>query len=236
VLLEGEPLERSIFAWFGGAVELWEDGLSHYVDLTSPLWYAMRGAIQAASGFHRRGAMTRRADRSRWTVRDRFDNANLQLPALPLAAPADATLLIGSPLVEDGLIRRRALVEGLQCVAGASPWPVRYLPHPREDREALAAMLAQLPEITLAPLPHGIKPHVAAHGYRAYVAPVSTALLDIAAFERSAFVPRLFGLGTMHRALSDWRANPVITLSQVSALKLFFARCHTGHGQAERPG
>jgi hypothetical protein len=223
VFLEGEPLERSIFAWFEGAVELWEDGLSHYVDLTSSLWYAARGAIQVASGFYPHGAMRRRADRSRWTVRDRFEKHNLVLPALALAPPAEAMLVIGSPLVEDGIIGRQRLVDGLQCVAGASPWPVRYLPHPREDQAALDAMLAQMPQVELAALPHGIAPHVAAHGYRAYVAPASTALLDLHAFERSAFVPLLFGLGKMHRALSTWRANPVCTLSQPSGLAAFLA-------------
>ena len=103
IFLEGEPLERMLADWFGGPIELWEDGLSHYVDLTSPLWYAARGAVQAASGFYAKGAMSRRADRTRMIVRDRFETRDLILPSPTLAAPQDRLLFIGSPLVEDGL-------------------------------------------------------------------------------------------------------------------------------------
>jgi hypothetical protein len=50
LFLEGEPLERSILAWYRGKVELWEEGLSHYVDLTTPLWYAARGPCRSWPG------------------------------------------------------------------------------------------------------------------------------------------------------------------------------------------
>lgn len=209
IFLEGEPLERMLADWFGGPIELWEDGLSHYVDLTSPLWYAARGAVQAASGFHAKGAMSRRADRARMTVRDRFETRDLVLPSPTLAAPQDRLLFIGSPLVEDGIVSRTRLAQGLGAMAAASPMPLAYLPHPREDISAVTAMLDPIAHIEPAPLPHGIAEHVSAHGYRGYVAAASTALLDLGAFDDSLFVPRLFGLERMHRALAGWQANPV---------------------------
>ncbi|ARU17040.1 hypothetical protein [Croceicoccus marinus] len=213
IFLEGEPLERMLAGWFSGPIELWEDGLSHYVDLTSPLWYAARGAVQVAAGFHPAGALTRRADRRRMIVRDRFETGDLVLPAPAIAAPRDRLLFIGSPLVEDGIVPRSALSAGLQALCAASPLPVAYLPHPREDEVAARDMVGAILGAEIALLPHGIAPHVEAHGYRGFVSAASTALLDLGAFGRSLFVPRLFGLDRMHKALADWRCNPVAVAS-----------------------
>ncbi|WP_374412870.1 hypothetical protein [Novosphingobium colocasiae] len=224
LFLEAEPLELSIQHWFEGELELWEEGLSHYVDLTSPVWYGARGLIQIASGFYPRGAMHRRADRSRFTVRDRYDKGGLTLPLPTRAPPQDAVCFVGSPLVEDGLISRGRLVQGLRAIAEISPYPIRYLPHPREDLAALRTALALCPEASLAAEPFGIGPHAAAHGYRAFVAPVSTALLDLGAYSDSLFVPALFGQARMHRALSGWAHNPVATAGGPDDLKRFFAR------------
>ena len=209
IFLEGEPLERMLADWFCGPIELWEDGLSHYVDLTSPQWYAARGGVQIASGFYPRGAMTRRADRSRMIVRDRFDTGDLVLPTPVIAPVQDRLLFIGSPLAEDGIVTRSALLAGLEAIAAASPLPLAYLPHPREDAASARAMMDAIPRAGIAPLPHGISAHVEVHGYRGFVSAASTALLDLGVFDRSLFVPRLFGLERMHRALSEWRCNPV---------------------------
>lgn len=224
IFLEGEPLERMLATHFSGPIELWEDGLSHYVDLTSPLWYAARGAIQIASGFYPHGAMSRRADRNAMTVRDRFESQDLFLP-LPDRAPAkDRLLFIGSPLAEDGIVTRSRISDGLTRIAVASPIPVAYLPHPREDAAAVAAMLKGIPNIALAPLPHGIVPHVADHGYRGFMAAASTAVLDLGAFDCSLFAPRLFGLERMHRALAGWAHNPVALAGSNAELENWMMR------------
>lgn len=223
LFLEGEPLERMLADWFDGPIELWEDGLSHYVDLTSPLWYAARGAVQAASGFYPGGAMARRADRSRMIVRDRFETRDLVLPVPVLAAPQDRILFVGSPLVEDGIISRSRLSQGLVRIAGAAPVPVAYLPHPREDIAAVDTMLDAIANAGMAPPPHGIAGHVAAHGYHAFVTAISTAVLDIGASGRSLFAPGLFGLHRMHRALASWRSNPVALAADEADLAKWMA-------------
>lgn len=210
LFLEGEPLERMLADRFGGAIELWEEGLSHYVDLTGPLWYGARGVAQILSGYYPHGAMARRADRDRFLVRDRFERRNLSLPPPRLAPPTGAAaLVIGSPLADDRIVSRARVTEGLARLAAASTKPLRYLPHPREELGEVAAMLEKVPGIELAPPPHGLTPHVEAHGYGAFVAASSTAVLDLGAYEQSLFAPRLFGLARMHEALARWAANPV---------------------------
>ncbi|MFD1949587.1 hypothetical protein ACFSGX_02250 [Sphingomonas arantia] len=221
LFLEGEPLERFLLTLPSiEHVELWEDGLSHYVDLTHPLWYAARGAVQAAAGFHPRGILHRRIDRSRVLVRDRFAARNLRLlPPPPPAEHRAELLLIGSPLVEDRLIARPRFVRGLASVAAASPWPIRYLPHPREDRTRLATDLAPLAQVIVEPDAAGLMTHAARYGYAAYAAAVSTGLLDLDRPARSLFIPVLFGLNGMARTLRQWKANPVRVIATGEELR-----------------
>lgn len=229
LFLEGEPLERMLTDWFGGPIELWEDGLSHYVDLTSSAWYAARGAVQALCGFYPRGILRRRADRSRMTIRDRFEQRNLILPAPALAPAQPRFLLVGSPLAEDGLAPRRLVRAGVARIATAARGvPVAYLPHPREDGDAVSCMLQDIEGAELASKPWGLTTHIAAHGYAGFVAAVSTGLLDIQAFERSLFLPQFFGQSRMHRVLADWDANPIGLAWDEAELKAFFARVLDG--------
>jgi len=223
LFLEGEPLERMLADHFQGRIELWEEGLSHYVDLTGPLWYGARGFAQILSGYYPRGAIARRADRSGMLVRDRFEHHNLSLSAPSLAPAGRAVLVIGSPLAEDGIVPRARVAEGLARLAAASPVPLRYLPHPRENPREAEAMLAAISGIEIAPQPHGLARHVGEHGYRAFIAAVSTALLDLDAFDRSLFVPRLFGLERMHKVLNEWRANPVRVAGDRADVEAFLA-------------
>lgn len=232
LFLEAEPLELSIQGWFRGDIELWEEGLSHYVDLTSPWWYGARGLVQIASGFHPHGAMRRRAKRAGMLIRDRYDKGGLTLPIPPRAPPADAVCFVGSPLVEDGLVSRARLQDGVAMIAAMAPWPLRYLPHPREDIAALAAMLEGCPNAELAPEPFGIATHAATHGYRCYLAPVSTALLDLGAYAHSLFVPLQFEQRRMHAALAGWACNPVATASGREDLARFFESCREGGSEA----
>lgn len=221
LFLEGEPLERSILAWYKGEVELWEEGLSHYVDLTTPLWYAARGFVQILAGFYPRGALLRRADRTGMLVRDRFAAHNLVLATPVLAPREDRVLVIGSPLVEDRLISRTLWQKGLAAIAAASPHPLHYLPHPREDKDALPGLLAAIDGVDLAPLPHGISAHAQVHGYCAFVAPVSTALLDLGAYADSLFVAELFGQQRIGRVLRGWGDNPVRVASDAQEVRMF---------------
>lgn len=224
LFLEGEPLERSILDWYAGTVELWEEGLSHYVDLTSPWWYAARGMVQIASGFYPKGALHRRADRSRLIVRDRFVTKDLALP-LPRRAPVtDQVLLIGAPLVEDRFISRVVWRKSLAQIVAASPLAIKYLPHPREDIAALPTELAKIGGIELASLPHGIIAHAQAHGYRAFVAAVSTALLDLGAYDDSLFVAELFRQKHMGRKLRGWAGNPIAVAASADEVATFLSR------------
>lgn len=220
LFLEGEPLERYLCQLPAiREVELWEDGLSHYVDLTADLWYAARGLVQAACGFYPRQITRRRMDRSRALVRDRFEHRNLVLPTPgPGEARREEFLLIGSPLVEDRIVPRSRFVQALAQVAGALPVPVRYLPHPRESRPRLAED-GRRAGVVIDEDRRGLFAHAESFAYRGYGAAVSTGLLDLGRFDRSAFIPQVFGLAKMARTLAGWRHNPVRVVPDADGLR-----------------
>ncbi|QIG79546.1 hypothetical protein [Stakelama tenebrarum] len=235
LFLEGEPLERFLLDLPQiRDAELWEDGLSHYVDLTGDAWYAARGVVQALCGFYPRNITRRRIDRGTVTVRDRFAAGGLML--VPPARPKtwhDAVLLIGSPLVEDRILGRKRFVKSLRKLAAASAVPLVYLPHPREDRPRLAQDLKQVPTIALNPDDRGLMVHAGEHGYRAYLAAVSTGLLDLGRFDRSVFIPGMFGLRAMARTLSRWPSNPVPTAASAAELTSRLAAMPAPTGPAD---
>lgn len=220
LFLEGEPLERYLCGLPAiRHVELWEDGLSHYVDLTGNAWYAARGLVQAACGFYPERITRRRMDRSKVLIRDRFEHRNLVLPSPPAGeAERDEFLLIGSPLVEDRIVPRSRFVRALAEIAGALPVPVRYLPHPRESRARLGEDAAKAGVIVEGDT-RGLFAHAQSFGYRAYGAAVSTGLLDLGRFDRSAFMPGVFGLRKMEATLAGWRHNPVEVVRNLRRLR-----------------
>lgn len=220
LFLEGEPLERYLCQLPAiREIELWEDGLSHYVDLTGDLWYAARGMVQAACGFYPRHITRRRMDRSRVKVRDRFERRNLVLPTpRPGETRREEFLLIGSPLVEDRIIARHRFVQALGDVSRALPVPVRYLPHPRESRQRLEEDAPQA-EVIIEQDRRGLFEHAESFAYLGYGAAVSTGLLDLDRFDRSAFIPGAFGLRKMEKTLAGWRHNPVLVVSDLLSLR-----------------
>lgn len=230
IFLEGEPLERFIVdRKLAKNFQLWEEGLSHYVNLTSSAYYAARGFAQILAGFYPRGAMSRRAKRSDFEVFDRFEKRNLQwsYPASPTAQRTEV-LLIGSPLVEDRLVSEAVWKRGIAAVLqAAAPNGVRYLPHPREDLVRLRRATQAEPQLMIESDTRGVLKHVEDFGYTAYIAAVSTALLDIGRLSSSVFVPKIFGLTTPARRLGTWRQCPVAIADTAGALTAQLQRiCH----------
>lgn len=222
IFLEGEPLERFIVeARLARNFQLWEDGLSHYVDLTSSTYYKARGIAQALCGFYPKGITQRRVDRARFQIFDRFEQKNLRwsYPPRPQSKRPEI-LFVGSPLVEDRLISRRAFRHGLEAVSRATPLTIRYLLHPREDLLRLQEDLAPYPHMAIEADRRGAMRHVADWDYLAYVSAVSTAILDIGRSSHSIFVPALFNLKQPAKAISRWRTSPVSSAREVGELSL----------------
>lgn len=218
IFLESEPLESCIYDLIGPEpIELWEEGLTHYLDLSHPVAYRLRASVQLALGFYPKRIFRTRLDRTGLRVRDRLVEGSLRFvrPA-GLGEPRDEVLFLGSPLVQDRLVSRRRYLHVLGRIAAASPVRIRYLPHPREDAGLLPEVAGE-GLLTIERDGRGALLHAADFRYRAYLSAFSSASLDIGRFERSFFTAPLFGLGHVARALRA-AALPLRTVETVDAL------------------
>jgi len=229
LFLESEPLENLVRDVVGdAAVELWEEGLSHYADFHGPAYDRLRATVQLAAGFYPRRIFQRRADRGRFArVRDRFVHGGLPTtpPVAGTADPTvnDAALLIGAPLIQDRLVSRRGYLNAIEWITAHLRQPVVYYAHPREDTRPLANLetIFGTTWFRIRPNTADVAAHVAENRYQCYIAAFSTALLDVAPFGPAAFCPALFGLRRVHHQLARLSFLPARVVSSWPALTRF---------------
>jgi len=203
--LESEPLEEFVRGVVGDDhIELWEEGMAHYVDL-EPLYRVMfRSAVQTTVGFYPRRPWIRRwpADLRR---RDRFAERSLVL-SRPIPSDSKAVarvLLIGTPLIQDGRCSERAFLRGLATVVSASALPVDYVPHPRED---LADIASEIRAIGAHVVKRSLAEVLGTTSYVAYVTSYSSGILDVPADRARVMCPKVFGL---HRYARELSGSPI---------------------------
>lgn len=211
VFLATEPLEEFLVPRLPpGTVEIWEDGLMHYVDMEGPLFRVKRRLVQKLCGFHVGRLSRTTLDKDAFRIRDRFREGSLAFHRPLRARTYRAEILfVGQPLVGDGLVDLKTYAAGLGALASVLPQPLRYLPHPRESTDAVEALRAAAGLCAVEPDRRGVLEHCADFAYVAYLSPFSTALLDLAESERSFFVAGLVGLERLGRRLRGFSGSPV---------------------------
>lgn len=213
IFLATEPLEEFVVARLPrDAIEIWEEGLMHYVDMEGIFFRLRRRLVQKLCGFHVGRLSGSTIDRDVYPVRDRFREGSLRMHR-PRRAQAlrKEFLYIGQPLVSDGLINLKTYAAGLAALARALPAPLRYLPHPREDDRAVETLCTAVGHDALCVEAdrRGVIEHCADWSYLAYLSPFSTALLDLGETGRSFWVASLVGLKEHGRRLAAFRDAPV---------------------------
>lgn len=226
IFLATEPLEEFVVPHLPtGKVEIWEDGLMHYVDMEGPLFRVKRRLVQKLCGFHVGRLSGTTLDKSAFRIRDRFKEGSLAFRR-PLRARTERSeiLYVGQPLIGDGLVGLKTYAEGLQALARALPAPLRYLPHPREGMDAVKALREAAGLAAVEEDRRGVLEHCADFSYIAYLSPFSTALLDLAETDRSFFVAGLVGLGKLGQRLSGFDNSPIAIPKTREALTAQLAR------------
>ena len=213
IFLATEPLEEFVVSSLPpDKVEIWEEGLMHYVDLEGTIFRLKRRAVQKLCGFHVRSLARSSIQKSRYRIRDRFREGSLILKRPVRArAPRDEILYIGQPLVSDGMVTSAVYVAGLAALAARLERPLRYLPHPREGDAAVGDLISRLPPgaVVLETDRRGVLEHCADWSYHAYLSPFSTALLDLNEPGRSYWVAGLVGLTGQGARLRRWVGAPI---------------------------
>jgi len=217
IFLATEPLEEFLVPRLPAtAVEVWEDGLMHYVDMEGTSFRLKRRSVQKLCGFHVGRLAGSTLDKNAYRIRDRFREGSLTFTRPEREqAPRDEILFIGQPLVSDGMVTMAAYGAGLAALAARLRHPLRYLAHPRESDAAVRELAALLPPgaLIVENDRRGVLEHCADWSYRAYLSPFSTALLDLGETARSFWVAGLVGLDAHGQRLRGFRDSPVAILT-----------------------
>ena len=124
------PFTRFIIDQVGvGRIELWEDGLNHYIKMEAIFRHFRRKELMKLfAGFYRGGMFDSDYRGQQIFVRDRFKNKNLHYPKISLTG--DKHFYIGQPLIEDSIVSESLYRKKLETFFRNKS--VVYLPHPRE--------------------------------------------------------------------------------------------------------
>lgn len=223
IFLENEPLEVFLMDTFGiEKFELWEEGVMHYVDMFNPFTFRLRRAAQILLGYYSGHPLRTRVDRNKIIVKDRFDKKNIHLKTpIGTEKPRDGIAFLSNVLVEDGHISRKNYINTIGKLVLESPFPIYYLPHPRESKDLTKELENTLggEKFVVVRETGGSIQHCVDYDYKAYISPFSTTLLDLNKFDKSYWVPGIFNLTSYQRALSNTDKFPI---KAVSSTKLLF--------------
>ena len=124
------PFTRFIIDQVGvDRIELWEDGLNHYIQMETIFrHYRRKELMKLFAGFYRGGLFDSDYRGQQIFVRDRFKNKNLHYPKISLTG--DTRFYIGQPLIEDSIISESLYRKKLETFFRNKS--VVYLSHPRE--------------------------------------------------------------------------------------------------------
>lgn len=130
------PLTKMIIHYWSqrGAVELWEDGLNHYLNEHNGFFYYVKSIVKNFLGYYRKESFSIYS-RKLTPVFDRFQQKNLEYNRMSVFNQESRAVFVGQPLIEDGFITKYHLLDGLMQVLNTfNIEELVYIPHPRESK------------------------------------------------------------------------------------------------------
>ncbi len=203
IFLENEPLECYFEAKYKSKIELWEEGVMHYVETFNKTYFYLRKIAQLISGYYPRNIFRLRMDKDKLVVKDRFLRKNLKYKLEAVTSkPVNKIAFIGNALIDDKVVTAKQLASLLIEINNGSGVVVEYLPHPRESDIAISSLSQYCEKCDGVIINTGVEntlQYCTENDFVFYLSPLSSTLLDIQKFNKSAWVPALFG----YQELSD---------------------------------
>lgn len=196
-------------------VELWEDGLGHYIGAGTKKIY-IKNALKFLFGFYSKGIFEESYKRDRLSIKNRFEKKNITYQNKKNEGNAnmvlDHILFIGQPLVEDGYIGRDKYINKLLSLNAFFCSKVVYLPHPREDLSKYEGTA-----LTIINIDTDAESYCINNYYKYYLSAFSTTLLNINS--KSFYIPLYFGLTHIHKLLNNLNFLPVNLVTNLKNVK-----------------
>ncbi|MBM7424646.1 hypothetical protein [Spongiibacter marinus] len=126
------PLAKYLLKGWKGRIELWEDGMNHYICEHNGLVYYFKAIIKLFLGYSW-VEFWRVYSSTDVFVRDRFDRGNLNFDVKSVFSENARAVYVGQPIVEDGFVSGQSFISGMKkMVDEFGLGEMVYIPHPRE--------------------------------------------------------------------------------------------------------
>ena len=192
------PVNRFIIDHVGPErIELWEDGMNHYIGLEQlGAAYYFKAFAKLLSGYYPHHLFDNQYRSAQLTVKDRFNKKNIAYDRIRI--DGGDSYYIGQPLIEDKLISERALQQGLSTLLTDLGNPeIYYLPHPRETPRRWLSEL-----FTILDIDCSAEKHLIQHGSGAVYSAFSTVNMNISC-KKNIYLCKLLGLEKIHAKLKQ---------------------------------
>lgn len=198
-------------------IELWEDGLGHYIGSGQPFKYYTKSMVKLLYGFYYKGIFSETFKRDEILVRDRFNQKNLLY--YPLVHKKNIKvknkiLFIGQPLIEDGYISKKDYIQKLEDISNYFNLPVDYLLHPREDKEKYKQT-----NLNLIKSNFSAENYCSENSYQLYLSVFSTTNINID-IKNNYFLAGFFGLKNISNKLDLITFLPIKNIKFLSEIKI----------------
>jgi len=226
IFLENAPAECYLMDNISSdKIELWEEGIMHYMPIDDNLLWFSNALGQLLYGFFPKNIFRKRIDKNKFFIRDRFVNKNLILKSsIPLTKKniINKGAFIGNVLSDDKILSTQEISNILEKISKKINLPIIFFPHPRESLQSIEDLNNNLTNtlVEIYQQPENTLDHFKFNSYRYYFSPFSSTLLEIDETKNCYWVPFMFGLKKLHYSLVKKNIFPVKTIKDFSEIDL----------------
>jgi hypothetical protein len=204
------PLSYYLYHTFSNEVtiELWEDGLEHYILDYGGLNYYLKSIVKFILGAYRYNIFLKDfRNLKKLTIRNRFEYKNLKYNYIDCLKKMkiNKLLFIGQPLIEDNIMSMTRYISNLEIIASLTDYEVDYIPHPRESK----ILESNIKGINILKNEYSTEKYLEDKEYRFYLSVYSTVLLNINRFNKSYYLANIFGLNRISNKMNKLDFLPI---------------------------
>jgi hypothetical protein len=190
------------------SIELWEDGLEHYILDYGGLNYYLKSIVKFILGAYKYNIFLKDfRNLKKLTIRNRFEYKNLKYNYIdcPKKMKINKLLFIGQPLIEDNIMSMTRYISNLEIIASLTDYEVDYIPHPRESK----ILESNIKGINILKNEYSTEKYLEDKEYRFYLSVYSTVLLNINRFNKSYYLANIFGLNRISNKMNRLDFLPI---------------------------
>jgi hypothetical protein len=225
IFLENEPAESFFINNINNSkIELWEEGVMHYLPTYNNMFWFVRKVGQLFYGFYPKNIFRKRIDRKKFLIKDRFIKKNLKLnSSIPFKKKKkiNKCAYIGNAFADDNVLSIKKLSNILIQISKKINTSIVYFPHPRESKKSINNLKKYLVNSNIKIYNDKLSTlnHFKKNTYLYYFSGISSTILEIDEPKKCYWIPYLIGFKKLHNSLTSTKIFPVKTIKKISEIK-----------------